>query len=773
MPFDRFLIAPQNTGMQTDLRPWLINDDAWQELKNVYAFRGRMRKRFGSLLMSSTPNYSRLSVQVGTIGAPISPVPGHIFAVGQQFQAGTQIFTVVNAAAGPQAMLATGPGTGTFDVTTGNFTIVGTGLPGATPIYWYPNLPVMGITIYNQGPFNNQPSYAFDQEFAYTWDGTRWIRSQTAGQPVFHGTDLNFFWVYNNQGQLVSTQAMFVTNNFVVNPNGPATANDDPMWTYNADNTAQWAPFTPHFRPNGAASATAGPFVVNARIIVPFQGSLLLLNTIENDNVITIPAPLGTNFHYPQRLRFSWTGDPLSPNAFYEPGQRDTSGPADVNTNIAGGGNFLDAPTDEEIISAQFIKNRLIVFFESSTWEIVYQGNSLDPFRWQKINTELGSESTFSSIPHDRYVLTMGSTGVHSCNGQNVERIDQLIPNQVFDFRQENTSTSRIWGIRDFFVECDYWTYPSSDLGSDQVFPDKILLYNYKTGSWSVLDDCITAFGYFEQQPGATWASINYPWEESDETWEVEQTIAQQRQIIAGNSEGFIFYIKANIDANASNMQITNIQTVGTNTQLKVINHTFSASDFVYIENAQGVTGLNNKIFGQAKVDKDTIDLFVYDAITDSLIPAPFTGVYTGGGIIRRVSNISMLSKQWNPYVEFNRNLFLQKIDFMVEKTTAGEFTVANFASTSFLDMVNQGIATRSGLVTGAVETSPYNPIYYPLEQIQDFVWHPMYFQTDGEFIQILIYWTSKQITQTNIAFAPLEIEALTLYTQPTRNRME
>ena len=47
MPMDRFLIAPFNTGLQRDLKPWLIMEDAFTSLVNSYVFRGRIKKRFG------------------------------------------------------------------------------------------------------------------------------------------------------------------------------------------------------------------------------------------------------------------------------------------------------------------------------------------------------------------------------------------------------------------------------------------------------------------------------------------------------------------------------------------------------------------------------------------------------------------------------------------------------------------------------------------------------------------------------------------------------
>src|ERR1700679_2506224 len=123
MAYDRFLIAPINTGLQTDARPWLIPDDAFTQLTNAYCFRGRVRKRFGSIYMNQIPLSSRLGVQVGVItgGALSGTVPGDQFNIGQAFSIGTEIFTV-QALGTPVIMLDTGTTTvHTFNTTTGAF----------------------------------------------------------------------------------------------------------------------------------------------------------------------------------------------------------------------------------------------------------------------------------------------------------------------------------------------------------------------------------------------------------------------------------------------------------------------------------------------------------------------------------------------------------------------------------------------------------------------------------------------------------------------------
>lgn len=95
MPIDRFMIAPLEGGLQTNLKPWAIMDESFDELNNAYCFRGRIRKRFGSIYMTAgDQTLSRLRVQVGTYGAQTSPVPGIVFKIGQMFSIGSDIFTV-------------------------------------------------------------------------------------------------------------------------------------------------------------------------------------------------------------------------------------------------------------------------------------------------------------------------------------------------------------------------------------------------------------------------------------------------------------------------------------------------------------------------------------------------------------------------------------------------------------------------------------------------------------------------------------------------------
>ena len=749
MPFDRFFIAPVNTGLQTDLKPWIIPDDAFAQLNNAYVFRGRVRKRFGSRYMGSgwdftsvEPLFSRFRINLGNTsggGGKSGTVPGNIFKIGQAFSIGDEIFTVYQTGT-PAAMLDTGAAaTKTYNTSTGAYVFAG--VAATTPVYFYPAEPVMGLTIYQSGPINNQPSYGFDTQFAYVFSGS-WNRSDTAGDPVFHGTNLNFFWTCNWEGAAANDVALFVTNfNAAI---GTPGGTDDPIWYFDGTN---WAALSDPSAPITIFD-TAGDFVLTSRIIVQFHNRLLLLNTIEQD------AAGMNNFSYVNRCRYSHYGSPISTNAWLEPNQT-TSG------TFGDGAGFVDATTEEAIVTAGFIKDRLIVYFERSTWELVYTGNELQPFVWQKINTELGSESQQSAVSFDKALLAIGNTGVHSCTGANVERIDNKIPDLIFDIVDKNIGVQRVAGIRDFFVETVYWSFPSVEKGDSESYPTKVLVYNYRNGSWGVNDDTITAFGYFEQQQDTTWASsAPLTWEQANMAWDSGTVQAQFRQVIAGNQEGYVFIISADTSRNASVLQITNMVNSGTGVNLTIIDHNLSVGDYIIIEFAQGIAGnINNFIF----------PIFsVIDTNTVRINPASFTGTYTGGGVVGRVSMIDILTKQYNPYISQGRDVYIAKVDFGVEATEAGEITVDYFPSSTELSMLNAGGSTGTDMImgTGVLETAPYATV--PLEQQQTRLWHPVYLQTQGECIQMRLYLSDAEMRSLPIAFADFQLSGMILYCQPT-----
>jgi len=808
---DRFLIAPLEEGLRTDLNAWQIPDQAYAQLYNAYIFRGRLKKRVGSLytgtattgqfgsrlraLLPTTKAALAGGSGVGTTdgaGAATGTVPGTVFCLGQKFSIGTEVFTVVvegapgtmsktgttttctyNTTTGvyvfagstpgtqiyfypdggghgapaagiitgilpgemfkagqqftivdeiltvtalgtPTTLLTTGTYTGTLNTTTGEYSFTNCG--AAPSVYYYSAEPVMGLTQYELGTVHNQTAYAFDTQFAYRYSGGSWLKESI---PYWRGANYNFIWSYNWDGVLASSTVLFTTNFNVATGAGP---NGDPMFYF--DNTS-WKAWRPKF-----LSAGAGNSIQTCRIIIPFKNRLLLLSTVESDSAGT------TNSAYTNRCRYSQNGSPLNAYAFLEPNE----------TNWLGGG-YIDGPTEEDIIGAELIRDRCIVYFERSTWELAYTGNEAIPFIWQQVNTELGSEATFSTVPFDKFILNVGPNGIQSCNGINVDRIDEKMPDEVFDIRIKNHGMQRVAGVRDYYTEMVYWTYPTDDNPNAQYYPNKMFVYNYRNGTWALNDDCITTFGYWEQQTDITWAEVAGTWDNANQTWTSNVNAAQFRHVIAGNQHGYVTQITRDTSSQVGNLIVSGLtyslanQTV----TLTCKDHSLNVGDYIKLENFHGST-----ISGIHQIYSTTDNTVVINGILSD------PGTYTGGGTLARVPMIQILSKEWNPYKGENRSFHLSKIDFGVDRTSSGKVTVEYYPS-------------HSDEILGelVLETSAYSLV--PLEQFQRLLWHPLYFNGEGDSVQIKIYLSDDQMRDAAISESDFTLEGLILYTQPTR----
>lgn len=761
---DRFFIGPMTATQESDLKPWALPEQAYAQLTNVYNFRGRIRKRFGSDYMvpsdGATPGYeslvSRLAIEINTVsdgGLASGTVPGATIAgtanIGQLFSIGTNLYTVWQANGD---MIASNVLTsGTFDVATGAYSITDLVANAGDAVIWYPALPVMALPTYQSGPINDLPTFGLDTRFAYQYTNAGWRRigsSTTAPNPgIWTGADWQFFWAENYQADSSANTLLFVTNN---NP-------PDLMQYWDG---SAWNTFNPQYD-------AGGDNVLTCLMIVGFKDRLLLMKTTESIS--------STQYVFPNRIRWSQVGSAIDTYSYY----------GDYGVANYSGAGFLDNnQTQQAIVGSEFIKDRLIVSYERSTYELAYTGNQEYPYIWNQLNTELGAESTFSSIPFDKFILTVGNVGVHECNGSNVERIDELIPDEVFQISNENHGIQRVYGVRDYYSEMAYWTYPSENQNnpSTQIYPNRVFVYNYRTGSWAFNTDTITCFGYFDQVADQTWQTTLYTWQELDEAWNAGSQQGEFRQIIAGNQEGYTFIIDRDTERNAGVLQITNMALNDNLITLTIINHNLSvyenlenSNQYLLIENAIDIGGgnivsLNGKIFPIVSVtDQNTLTI---DAIQ---IGVDIVGTYGGGGTAARVSNINILTKEFNPYRKDGKNVYFSKIEFLVDKTlvnpdtaSGGAVTVDYFPSSSDLSQLYQSNAgVLLGATPGVLETTPYDPIYYPLEQYQDQLWHSIYINADGNGMQFRIFMSPQQMINPDTSLQDFTLNGFTLYCSP------
>ncbi len=722
---DRFYIAPydKDSGLTNNVKPWLLPDQAFSQLDNAYVFRGRVRKRFGSTYMGTSQLSSRLRVDIGMtsgfgnfvgITPQIAGAPIVTPAIGQMFSIGNQLFTV-NALGNPAPMLISGTATvATYDTTTGDV-VIGNA-DHNTIVYFYPALPVMGLLSPEQTNPNVEPIVGFDTRFAYRYTATGWERidgETNPGDASWTGDNIQFFWGGNWSGVNAADQVLYVVNFNEAEPN---------FMRYLFNGT--WTTFRPLVFNQTVGPVTTMIHLDMARIIVPFKNRLLAFNTWETTSVTGNPD---VQSNYQNRCRYSRIGDPRGVDSWRE--------------DVPGRGNAIDAPTLEAIITVEFVKDRLIVFFEKSTWELVYTGNQAYPFAWQQINTELGAEATFSVVPFDTVAIGVGNVGIHACTGSNVQRIDTKIPDEIYNIHAIDGGPERVYGIRDYHTELIYWSVPNTTRTVDFPYPNRVLVYNYVTNTWAYNDDTITVYGYFQPDddfPGVT-----------------------QQQVIGGNQEGYTFFIQADTPTNAAVLQITDMN-LGPNNEveLTVVDHNVDVHDFIYLNDivATGdMANLNNTIVQVAQIFADTI-IFIDPAIQ--------SGVYHGGGVIARVSKIAIQTKEFNFYQEQGRNASVQRVDFMVDRTVAGKMQVDYYVSTSNVDLQADSIANNTSLGTNILETSPYPTVLFEAHATR--LIHPVYFQADGEWIQFYIYIPDALMTDLGVMNADFQMHFMVIYAQPT-----
>jgi len=455
MPYDKFLIAPLTQGVQQNVKPWLLLDESFQQMKNMYTWRGSVKKRVGGRVMNGSKGapqnqlFTRLRINIGTTdgnGDLAGNIPGVVTAdkVGMAFSCGDEVFTVTTAGT-PGVMLTTGAATThTFDTTSGAYVIAGA--DATTDVYFYPSDPVMALSTYEILGANNtsvESLLAFDTQFAYKFVFSNGWTRQSNGVSTWTGTNSDFFRTTNYRGTAANNFFMFITNNV------------------QADAMRYWDGTT--FNAFGSLNTTqtqGTDFIITCKFMMSFKRRLIFFNVLEDVS--------GTATRFSNRIRFSQTGsatESVTPSTAW-------------TTDTVGKGGFLEAPTKEDIISAELIKDRLIVFFERSTWELVFTGNDILPFRFQRIDSELGVESLNSVIPFDKVVLGFGDSGIHESNGINVDRIDNMIPDTIYDVSNSNSGPSRVYGIRDYWTELVYWSFPSTNEqdGNNNTFPNRVLV---------------------------------------------------------------------------------------------------------------------------------------------------------------------------------------------------------------------------------------------------------------------------------------------------------
>lgn len=607
---------------------------------------------------------------------------------------------------------------------------------------------------------------------------------------------------------------------------------------------------------NGTGWANYNPPVdltnalVGALLIFPYRGYLVFLNTTEGNDQ--------TTYNYGNRARWTQIGTP-----YYSYPVPSTPNPQGVDIeavrdDLFGKGGANDAPTQEVIIGAAFVRDILIVFFERSCWRLRFVNNAQNPFVWERINVELGASATFSTISFDKGAMAIGERGIVIADANDVVRLDDKIPDEIFNIRIENQGMQRVCGIRTFRTRLNYWTFPSSE-NDKGIFPDQVLVYNYETNTWAKFDDVFTTFGYFYAFDDRTWADLTNAWSYYHNiTWAGGDIEKGYENVIAGNQQGFVFNIEdqsINVQGssngqNGPSLMVSGI-TNGTPSIFSSVNNNLPDGSWIVLSGISGTTdadgtSLNGRSYkvvnplwsaqpndftlqeftpytapnaigtsysfvlsspyipifpgsvninvgslnftdpgldgiltsgtassGTIDYQSGSINLSFSPAIgstpviirivsqnpAQGLINLETIGTYTGGGYIAKTSNIDIQTKYFN-FLQKDKRSRLSKIDFYLQKTTAGEFTCNIFADSSN-QIVNSPL--KDNPRQNVVKTT-LNPYQYGNGESTIY---RLFCDAVGQTLQAQFFLTDQQMAVPVIASSNIEILAMNWTLRP------
>jgi len=666
-------IKAMQEGLVQERVNFLLPDDAYPVLENAYLFRERIRRKSGCDFLG---RFRRVLTAQALGNSSASPWSFNLFTLASitettaSLEIGSTVIRVATDTFADQGngtlRRQDGNVASTINYATGAIRLemlVGAGNAATADFNYYPGLPVMGLRSRETTSINNQPTVGFDTKYAYQFAGNQW--QEFIPGTTWSGTDYDFFWS-TNYWVNASNEKLFWVTNFSGSAGDPIRYTNGPA--------GSWTTFAPQI--SGTPT-----YLEQCLTIVPYRSRLVVCNTWEG-------ATLAGSINFPQRIRWAAIGTPL-------PSQNANAWRDDV----PGQGGYIDVPTSEDITSVGFVRDNLVIFCERSTWQLRYTGRSIQPFQLEKVNTELGADSTFSAVQFDTSLVGIGDKGIVQCDSFSSKRIDIKIPDLVFNFNNNNQGVQRVQGIRDFIKRLAYWTYPYvPDNGLSTTYPNRRLVYNYENDSWAIFTDSITALGNFQPASSATWQNTVEPWETQNYPWVSRPSLLPT--IIAGNQKGFTFYIDNQIEGSqADNDPTLNIEAITGNgiaspVSVTVTNH--NLENFSIIEISGIVTGtdfddMNGGVYQVEVTSADAFTLWVYHPFSQNFSQPYFhaSGSYIGGGVIAIRDNFRIQSKKFN-FLDDGQNIQLGFIDVLLNTTDSGAISLNAYIDYNDSDPVNQ-----------------------------------------------------------------------------------
>jgi hypothetical protein len=528
MAYEPNLITPfVDSGLSKYFKPFIVEKTAFPSIENAYPWRGSVRKREGFSLF-------------GTITGPVQGLKNW-----------------VNPSTLNNSLIA-------FNRTQSFIWNTGTSLFDNITFYAF------------GGPAQTNPNQAFtfsngvnDYFWSSNYAGSLWVTNNLVADHIkfWNGTNIGG---WSTHQPTVSGTTTLDSALIVLPYKGRLVAlNTTEGGTSKFPSRARWSQIGTPYTSNASAVAITGITTGATTLINVADTSGFTIGT--NAGVTLVVGSVGVKLNFNQyniinvtlntsvEIAVDTTGLAYVSGGFLQ-GQGSTAPPAPFSVDIfawrddiAGRGGFNDADTSERIVSAEIVRDTLIVCFQRSTWRLRYTNNEILPFIWERINTQYGAESTYSNVAFDDAALFFSRYGWIGSDTNSVGRIDENIPDDSFSVEAVDSSftgLSRVQGIRDFYRQMAYWTFESVS-SSDAA--NKIYAYNYIDKSWAVFTPSvgIRTFGYFYNNSDYTWASLNL----ATDTWaEYSSADSTWSEFGSGQNTGFPFIVGGDVQGNIYQM---------------------------------------------------------------------------------------------------------------------------------------------------------------------------------------------------------------------------
>lgn len=473
MSYEPFLIAPFRIGLDLDLDPWLLPEDAFAEIRNAHIKHGVVQKREGyKLLSQAAETNANFEITAASNTDPVVLTLTDVTALSNGDRIQVNYVVGMTELNGNQYLVSnkTGGVGGTIDLQDLNENDIN-GISYGVYISdgfvsTFPAVRIMGIgrTYDSEG---NKNTYVWDTARGYFFNKTNQSLEPLDLSDIFDSGEENYI-CWTNWSSVANTSASPLNRIYFTNGKAhSAGLNGLRFYSTATEPTTPILAADSLFQPN----INGGNALNGCQFLFAIKQRLLLLGTFEG----------GTT--YAQRARWCAARRPGTPGAFTDEWDDDTPGL----------GGFVDAPTSEHMVTARQLFDSVIVWFTNSVWIVSPTNDPRLPFRWDKINGFRGGDARCASLELDRYVLGVSIRGISVTDANQTKRIDERVEDFVTDLINSE-------GFGKTFCERNYqllrtWIlYVGGDDGTDEV--SAALILDDESGAWSIYDVAMNVLGH-------------------------------------------------------------------------------------------------------------------------------------------------------------------------------------------------------------------------------------------------------------------------------------